>query len=854
MTLEDRHSTPGGLLRRFHAAYLHDYNRAAEAYWWVMVLLGAAFVAAAALELMRDPGPVALQVAAGVACAALAALAPIRIPRTKNSFAVGEIFIFLLLMLHGPAAAVLAAAVEAAVATLRTSKRLSSRLASPALAAVSMTLAGTAYANITALAAAWGVASPGLTLAALLLVALGGSVLNLVLQTAIFALKARRAPLLRENLAGFGWMGIVNCASAAVSGLLFYSFQQIGPGVLLIAVPIIVGLLAALHMYFRLADLDEQSRRARVEAAEREAAQTARHLAELQRSEQRFQSAFSHAAIGMALVGSDDGLLQCNHALLELLGADGASLAGRPVYSLLDQEAAQELRLLMAAVRSSAQRSFNLTARSRHGQDGSTLHLTIDGSMFDDEVKDQPCLILQIQDVTARVLAERRLEHIAYHDGLTHLPNRGRFLAELEQRLDASRAAGQGACAVLFLDFDRFKLINDSLGHNVGDGFLREVAARLRASVPEPGLVARLGGDEFAVLLWDVRSAADVEALAGRMQAAIRAPMIVDGHELHTSASIGIRLSDEATPSPQVMLRDADTAMYRAKAAGKARHCLFDAGMHAELVAQLELESDLRVALNGDDIEIALQPLVHLASGEICAYEAFARWRHPRLGPLPAERFVRLAEESGMIRLLGQRILERACEAIQRLSRADGQAHVLHVNVSSLDLCHNGFAARLAELLWRCGMQPGQMWLEITERSVAGHLDAMAQTLHDLRELGVGLCLDDFGTGHSSLRHLSTLPIRRLKVDGTLLRDSQEQTHGEAVLRAVVQLGRALGLEVVAEGVETESQVRLVRELGCVIAQGYHFGRPLPAEHWAQQLSADRTNSLTGDALQLSAA
>jgi diguanylate cyclase (GGDEF)-like protein/PAS domain S-box-containing protein len=822
-----------GLPSRFHAAYLHDHNRAATAYWCVMVLLGVGLLGWALQAVLRLPMPQALQIAAGVACATLAGLAPIRVPRTQNAFAAGEIFIFLLLLLHGTPAALLAASVEAGVATLRTSRRLSSRLASPALAAVAMSVAGATYEQIVAALSRVGLDMAWVTLATLLGVAIALAALRLVLQTSLFALKARRVPMILESLAGFGWTGIVNSAAAAVSGLLFFSFQQLGSAVLLIAVPIIAGLLAALHLYSRLVDMDEQNRRARVEAAQREAAQAARHLEELQRSEQRFHSAFSHAAIGMALVGPDGGVLQANRALSDLLGTPDAAVLGQVVTQRVSGADAVELQQAMDAVRQGRQRSFSLQVRCLR-EDGESLYVTVDGSMFADGSAGQPCLILQLQDVSARVRVEHQLQHIAYHDALTDLANRGHFLLELDKRLAQPRRYGDKACAVLFLDFDRFKLINDSLGHNIGDGFLKEVAGRLAASVPPGDMVARLGGDEFAVLLREVDGPDEVEALAMRLQAVIREPMLVDGQDLHTSASIGIRLSDASTRTPQDLLRDADTAMYRAKAAGKARHCLFDAGMHAEVKAQLEMERELRLALKEDKLDIELQPIVDAHTGEVVAWESLARWRHPRLGPLPAERFIRLAEECGLIRQLSQRILERSCQAIHTLRLAKGQPQNLHVNISTLDLCHNGYATRMAELLLRTGLQPGQLWLEITERSVAGHLDAIVQSLHDLRDLGVGLCLDDFGTGHSSMRHLSDLPIQRLKVDGSLLRDSRRvPAQGLHILRAVAQLGHSLGLAIVAEGVETAEQLALVRELGCRYAQGYLFGRPMSALSWA---------------------
>ncbi len=585
------------------------------------------------------------------------------------------------------------------------------------------------------------------------------------------------------------------------------------------------------------------------ENAQLAAAQALRHALELQRSEQRFDRAFSHAAIGMALVAADGVIVKANAALATLLGVAPGSVTGIPFAVHVAEPDLRSLLQAMQAVRDGLERSFGQQLRCRRPC-GELLHVAVDGSHFDDDDGGRPRLIVQLQDVSARVLAEQRLQHIAFHDGLTQLPNRVRFLAELDEAMRLARELPTRRCAVMFLDFDRFKLINDSLGHNVGDRFLQEVATRLSACISEHNLVARLGGDEFSILLRDVAVAADVEMLAIRVQASIRKPMLIDGHELHTSASIGIRLSDPSTQTPQDMLRDADTAMYRAKAAGKARHCLFDAGMHAEAMAELELEKELRQALTYGGLDIALQPIVDAATGHVTAYEAFARWQHPRLGWLSADRFIRLAEECGLIRPLSQCVLELSCAAIQQLRVATGRQQTLHVNVSTLDLCQSGFAARLAELLLRTGMPPHELWLEITERSLSGHLDAIAQTLCDLRELGVGLCLDDFGTGNSALRHLSALPLQRLKVDGSLLHDVDAvgQGRGAEILRAVIQLGHSLGMSVVAEGVESERQWMLARELGCSYAQGYLFGQPESVDVWVDRVGASDTLGSLGPA------
>jgi diguanylate cyclase (GGDEF)-like protein/PAS domain S-box-containing protein len=831
---------PQGWLRRFHAAHLHDYNLPATVYWAAMVAVGAAVLGGALAAMLGMPWPSLVQVAVGVACATLAGLAPIHVPRSKNSFAVGEIFIFLLLLLHGAPAAIVAAAVEAFTATLRSSRRWSSRIASPALAAVAMALTGALFERLQWLAALAGIGAPVSALLALLVAAVAYAVIGTVLQTMVFVLKSGQGQPLRDWLTSFGWVGIVYAAAAAVSGLLYVSYNELGIAVLLIAVPIIIGLLAALHLYFRVVDLDEQNRRARVEAAEREAEQAARHVAELRRSEQRFHSAFSHASIGMALVAADGHLLQANAALAALFGSSEAALAGRRVTELVARDEAWPLTEQMGAVLDGGVPSFALEVHGARA-DGAPLALALHGSVFADDEAGHPCLILQMQDITARRRAEAQLEHIAYHDGLTDLANRTRFHAALQEALETCRAAPGRRCAVLFLDFDRFKIINDSLGHHVGDEFLREVAARLRAGVRPHDLVARLGGDEFAILMHPIEDDQHPVRVAERLQGVLRQPMRAGGHELRTSASIGIRLSDTRATTPQDMLRDADTAMYRAKAAGKACHAVFDASMHAQVTDQLRLEHDLQRALARGEIGVVLQPIVMLGSREVLAYEALARWQHPERGVLLPEHFLGVAEETGLLPLLSMRVLDRACAAVRDIAAAGPAGNgppAISVNVTALDLCQHDFARRVAGILRQHGVKPQQLSLELTEGMLMERMEAALGTMNALRELGVGLCVDDFGTGYSSLAYLSSLPINMLKIDSRFVHQLGTAQESAEIVRAVVQLGGAMGKTVVAEGIETPEQLARLTELGCRRGQGHLFAQPVEPAGVARMLAA----------------
>ena len=553
----------------------------------VLVLLHC-IVAVAAL-----PRAALLQIVAGAAIATLAGFFPVRIPRSTNSFAAGEIFIFLVLLMHGVPAAALAAAGEALVGSWRTSKRWTSRIASPAMAIVSMVIAGSLLELVLGALHAASLYNDGLLLTAAMAFSVVYFVLNTVLATAVIHLKRNQPMVLREVLANFGWVALAYAGSATVASLLFLTVGQSGPGVLMAVVPIVGLLLATLHFFFRQQEADEAMRRSRVEAVEREAAQAALHVQALAVSEQRFHSAFTHAAIGMALVSADGEVRQVNRALSALLGQGEETLVGQRLDALVHADDAGTLAAQLGRVHRREIDAFANELRCRH-HDGSDVWVALDASFFDEAGAEAESLIVQMQDITARRSAEARLQHIAFHDSLTGLPNRSRFHEHLAQAIAAANGDPERRFAVMFLDFDRFKLVNDSMGHSAGDAFLVQVARRIREHVRPRDVVARLGGDEFAVLCEDLEREAHAVTLAERLQLVLGEPLQIGGTEITTSASIGITFSTFGYTLPEEVLRDADIAMYRAKAAGKARHALFDAGLHEQVSERVHLEGELR--------------------------------------------------------------------------------------------------------------------------------------------------------------------------------------------------------------------------------------------------------------------
>jgi diguanylate cyclase (GGDEF)-like protein/PAS domain S-box-containing protein len=817
---------------RLHRALMPDYNRQATAYWWVMVLVGAGILGHTLRTLLALPAADWVQVGAGAAIAMLAGFFPVRIPRSKNSFAAGEIFIFLLLLLHGPAAATLAAAGEGLIGSWRTSRRWTSRIASPAMACVAMFSTGSLLHTGIEASRTLGLYSAGLLLVATMLCAVLHFVLNTLLITAIPYLKRNQWPTLREMFGNFGWVGITFAGSASVACLLFLTFQQSGIGVLMAAAPIIAMLLSTLHYFFRQQEADETVRKSSLEAAEREAEVAARHVRELEVSERRFHSAFTHASIGMALVSFDGRVLQVNSALRALLGIDDAQAVAQRLFSdFVDANDAPTLNDHLMQLNSEQIQSFAVELRLRHGE-GIDVWAAVHGSFFSEVDAPAPSLILQVQDITERRQAQAGLHHIAFHDSLTGLPNRRRFQEDLGQALNRVRADPQRHFGLMFLDFDRFKLINDSLGHAVGDEFLVAVAGRIRLHVRPHDIVARLGGDEFAILAEDLDCEHYAVTLAERLLDVLRQPFQIAGTDITTSASIGITFSGMDYATPEEMLRDADTAMYKAKTGGRARYALFDTALHTEVSNRLRMEGDLRRALDAGQLSVAYQPLFDLASGRVGGFEALARWNHPELGEISPMTFIAVAEDSGLIMPLTDHVLRTACKQLRQWQLRDSEFAdlTMHVNVSGNDIAHPGFVARVTAALVEARLQPQHLTLELTENILMERLEAALPVLRELRRLGVGLSVDDFGTGYSSLRHLSSLPVNSLKIDRAFVADLHLGSDEAAVVRAIILLGNSLGKSIIAEGIETAAQMDQLRQMGCSAGQGFHMSRPLAAE------------------------
>jgi diguanylate cyclase (GGDEF)-like protein/PAS domain S-box-containing protein len=451
-----------------------------------------------------------------------------------------------------------------------------------------------------------------------------------------------------------------------------------------------------------------------------------------------------------------------------------------------------------------------------------------------------------LADAIQQRASEDDIRYQAVHDPLTNLPNRILFLDRLGHALSYRGAQ----VAVVLLDIDNFKLVNDSLGHSAGDELLREIAPRLKGALRPGDTIARLGGDEFVVLLEGIPDEPSAARVAERIVAAFEAPFELSAGEHFAKASLGIAISSAQGSVPDSLIRDADAAMYQAKERGRARFEIFDRAMRARTVERLSVENDLRRALERDELRIAYQPIVSLADGSLSSVEALLRWEHPQRGLIGPAEFIPVAEESGLIEPIGRWVMDRACAQAARWHAAhpDFRPLGISVNLSVRQFTRRDLEATVASALAETGIEPSSLCMEITESVLLREPDSVSETIRRVAGLGVRFVLDDFGTGYSSLAYLTRLPIDGLKVDRSFVEALPSNDRSTAIITAIVRMAQALSLEVIAEGVETASQIDALRALHCDLAQGFYFHRPLPAEGVSELLAAQRPALAAGAA------
>jgi diguanylate cyclase (GGDEF)-like protein len=436
------------------------------------------------------------------------------------------------------------------------------------------------------------------------------------------------------------------------------------------------------------------------------------------------------------------------------------------------------------------------------------------------------------EDITDRRRAESQIAYMAHHDALTDLANRVLFHQKLVEAL-ANMQSGAPSVAILCLDLDRFKDVNDTLGHHTGDALLKIVADRLRHCIRSGDVVARLGGDEFAVLQRAVHEPEDCAVLAARIVAAIGAPYELDGHEIVIGTSVGIAISSDNGADPHQLLKYADLALYCAKSEGRGTFRFFEPTMDTRLQTQRVLEADLRAAWLNKEFELFYQPQVNLKSERLSGYEALLRWHHPERGLVPPGEFIPATEDMGLITPLGEWIVEQAC-----LQAATWPEDIkVAVNLSAVQFRSKTLVRGVQVALENSGLSPGRLELEITESVLLQDSEAVLAMLHELRKLGVRIALDDFGTGYSALSYLRSFPFDKIKIDQSFVRELASRADCLAIVQSITSLGATLGMATTAEGVETESQLHQLREAGCTEVQGYYFGRPKPAHELVHLVS-----------------
>ena len=540
--------------------------------------------------------------------------------------------------------------------------------------------------------------------------------------------------------------------------------------------------------------------------------------------EQLAQKVYSHSPAGIIFTDETHRILSINPAAAQMTGYELCELEGQTVFSLIEFEQGQSAGEITDQLftRGTWNGELSLTQK-----DGQPIPAGTRINRVDDPQSGLPAHYVWIlADITERKQAEDRMRHIAQTDALTGLPNRMALLMRLAQILPDARRH-QWKVAMMFLDLDRFKTINDTLGHQVGDELLREVACRLSRLVRESDFVARLGGDEFVIILPAISTPADAATVASKITAALSTPIEAGGHELHTSPSIGISIFPDDGADGDTILKNADTAMYHAKAAGRNNYQFFAAEMNQSAAERLNIERKLRHAIARNELSIDFQPQFDAASRQPTGVEALARWYHPTEGVISPARFIPVAEETGLIVDIGEWVLTAACREMAHWINAGLQPLRVAVNVSALQLRRRDFCETVANALATSGLAPELLELEITESAVMENPQEAIKVLERLGRMGVTLAIDDFGTGYSSLAYLKLFPIDHLKIDRSFVADIEHDLNDRAIAFGTIALAHSLGLKVIAEGVETEDQLDLLRGNRCDEVQGYLLSKPM---------------------------
>ncbi len=550
----------------------------------------------------------------------------------------------------------------------------------------------------------------------------------------------------------------------------------------------------------------------------------------LEASEARFR-AITESAMDIVTVVDDQGVIQYQSpSVKHLLGYDPDLIIGRNQFDMVHRDDVDLLKQEFAELiaRGPGTQSENpIEFRVRH-KDGAwrTLESMGKNSLDHPHIRG---IIINTRDISERRAIQQRIQHLAYHDSLTDLPNRALLQDRVLQAISRVERSGKDL-GVMFIDIDNFKNINDSLGHDVGDELLREVAKRLTLSVRQHDTIARHGGDEFIVLLEELDGQRGATRVAQKILDAMRAAFFVGGTAQHISGSIGIALFPEDGTDPQTLMKNADTAMFHGKSLGKNTYQFFTPQMNIAVKRRAALESSLRAAVKQGDFVLHYQPQVDLSTGKIVAVEALARWNSRDNGTMMPGEFIPLAEETGLINEIGAWVLREGCQQARQWQDIGLAPHRMAINLSARQLSDKGFVELVAKILAETGLHAKYLELEITESQVMRQAEGSILLLNELADMGIHLAVDDFGTGYSSLSYLKRLPIGKLKIDQSFIRDITADPNDTAIVVAIINMAKSLDLEVIAEGIETAGQLNLLRAEGCGIGQGFYFSVPVSAD------------------------
>lgn len=539
---------------------------------------------------------------------------------------------------------------------------------------------------------------------------------------------------------------------------------------------------------------------------------------------------FQLSPIGMTILDLSGHFLSANQSFCDAVGYPERELVALCFKDLTHPEDVPLLKALGEELLAGERPHFQIETR-HWSKDEKPLHVGLTVTMVRDAQQRPICFLIQVVNLTEQKWMEAQLRHRDFYDGLTGLANRALFVNRLEQAVIRLERNTSTQCAVLFLDLDRFKVINDSLGHSIGDQLLSALSGRLESCIRRCDTLARLGGDEFSILLEDIDGLEDALMVCDRIHASLQLPFKLDSYEVFANISIGVVCSSVGYEQSSDLLRNADTALYRAKAQGGSCHTVFDQTMHQRAVALWQMATQAQFAVQREELKLRYQPIINAENGRVIGVEALLRWHHPQHGSISPGEFIPVMEETGVISMIGKWVLKEACSQVcQWQQLPNGEDVKINVNISARQLTQNDLINQVKTILAETGIAPEKLRLEITETAIMHNSAEALTVLKALRSLKVGLCIDDFGIGYSSLSRLQQLPIDILKIDRSFVQNIGAKGENTEIVRTIIDLATSLEMDIVAEGVETKAQLEGLRALGCETIQGFYFAKPMTPE------------------------